>query len=74
MPSYSVTIKQGDHVLHSLENVFVSDPTDVWGVIERLSAEFPTPGLRVIVRDENGDVVIMAGLISADRMKPQIAA
>jgi len=64
MSSYSFTIKQGDLVLHSIENVVLPDPTEAWGFIQELSSQFPSPGLRVIVKDEDGDVVIMAGLVS----------
>lgn len=74
MPSYSFTIKQGDRVLHSLENVVVADPTDAWGVIDQLSQQFTKSGLRVIVKDENADVVIMAGLIIAKSSDAAIAA
>ena len=64
MSSYSFTLKQGDHVLHSIENVMLPDPTEAWGFIQELSNQFPSPGLRVVVKDEDGDVVIMAGLVS----------
>jgi hypothetical protein len=74
MSSYSFTIKQGDRVLHSIENVMLPDPTEAWGFIQELSNQFPSPGLRVVVKDEEGNVVIMAGLMGADRMERQIAA
>ena len=74
MPSYSFSIKQGDHVLHSLENVVVDDPTEAWGVIEDLSAQFPSPGLRVVVKDENDEVIIMAGLLGLAQPEAPIAA
>ena len=74
MSSYSFIIKQGDHVLHSIENVVLPDPTEVWGFVQELSNQFPSPGLRVVVKDEEGDVVIMAGLMGAERIEPQIAA
>ena len=74
MSSYSFTIKQGDHVLHSIENVMLPDPTEAWGFIQELSNQFLSPGLRVVVKDEEGNVVIMAGLMGADRMERQIAA
>ena len=35
MSSYSFTIKQGDHVLHSIENVVLPDPTEAWGSYRR---------------------------------------
>ena len=74
MPSYSFTLKRGDQVLQSIDNVPLQDPADAWGFIEELSRRFPSPGLRVIVKDRDGDIVIMAGLTGLDRSSPQIAA
>jgi len=74
MSSYSFIIKQGDHVLHSIENVVLPDPTEAWSFIQELSNQFPTTGLRVVVKGEDGNVIIMAGLLGTDRPKPQIAA
>jgi len=67
-------LKRGDHVLHSIENVPLPDPTDAWGFIEDLSRQFPSPGLRVIVKDRDGNIVIMAGLTGLERPESQIAA
>ena len=74
MSSYSFTIKQGDHVLHSVEDVLLPDQTKVWGFIQELSNQFPSSGLRVVVKDEDGNAVIMAGLIETDRLQVEIAA
>jgi hypothetical protein len=74
MPGYSFTLKRGDQVLQSIDNVPLHDPADAWGFIEALSRRFPSPGLRVIVKDRDGDIVIMAGLTGLDRSSPQIAA
>ena len=64
MPRFNFAIKRGDAVVHSVENVPLADPAEAWSFIEDLSNQFDTPGLRVIVKDEQGDVVIMAGLVS----------
>ena len=64
MPRFNFAIKRGDVVVHSVENLPLADPADAWSFIEELSNQFDTPGLRVIVKDEDGDVVIMAGLVS----------
>ena len=74
MSSYSFTIKQGDHVLHSVEDVLLPDQTEVWGFIQELSNQFPSSGLRVVVKDEDGNAVIMAGLIGTDLLQAEIAA
>jgi hypothetical protein len=74
MSSYSFIIKQGDHILHSVENVLLPDQTEVWGFVQELSNQSPSSGLRVVVKDEEGNAVIMAGLIGTDRLPAEIAA
>ena len=74
MPSYQFEIKLGDRVLHLLENVSLKVPADAWGVIAELADQFQTPGHRVLVKDEHGSVVIMAGLIGATVSQSQNAA
>lgn len=64
MPRFNFAIKRGDAVVHSVEDVPLRNPADAWSFIEELSSQFDTPGLRVIVKDEDGEVVIMAGLVS----------
>ena len=64
MPRFNFAIKRGDAVVHSVVDVPLGNPADAWSFIEELSNQFDTPGLRVIVKDEYGDVVIMAGLVS----------
>ena len=72
MPKYNFAIKRGDIVIHSLENVPLPDPADAWCVIDRLTSQFAAPGLRVIVKDDEGSVVIMAGLIAPVSMMDAI--
>ena len=74
MTKYNFAIKRGDIVVHSLENVHLTDPADAWGVIDRLTGHFAAPGLRVIVKDDEGSVVIMAGLLSAPNAIEQKAS
>ena len=74
MPSYSLTIKRGDHVVHYVENVPLLDPAEAWCLIDDLASRFDGQGLRVIVKDEDGNVVIMAGLVSANVSRAQTAA
>ena len=74
MPSYHFHIKLCDRVLHSLDNVSLTDPAEAWDVIAELANQFPTPGHRVLVKDEHGNVVIMAGLIGASASEGKTAA
>ena len=64
MPRFNFAIKRDDTVVHSVESVLLPDPAHAWSFIEELSCKFESPGLRVIVKDEDGAVVIMAGLVS----------
>ena len=63
MPRFNFAIKRGDTVVHSVESVPLPDPAHAWSFIEELSSKFGSSGLRVIVKDEDGAVVIMAGLV-----------
>jgi hypothetical protein len=74
MPRFNFAIKRGEAVVHSVEQVPLDDPADAWGFIERLAKQFNAPGLRVIVKDEDGDVVIMAGLMGTSVSESKTAA
>ena len=74
MPSYHFQIKLGDRVLHSLDNVPLTDPAEAWDVIAELANQFQTPGHRVLVKDEHGNVIIMAGLIGSNASESKTAA
>ena len=74
MPSYHFQIKLGDCVLHSLDNVSLTDPAEAWDVIAELANQFQIPGHRVLVKDEHGRDVIMAGLIGANVSESKTAA
>ena len=74
MPSYQFQIKLGDCVLHSLDNVSLTDPAEAWDVIAELANQFQTPGHRVLVKDEHRNVVIMAGLIGNNVSESKTAA
>ena len=74
MLSYHFQIKLGDRVLHSLDNVSLTDPAEAWDVIAELANQFQAPGNRVLVKDEHGSVVIMAGLIGANTSESKTAA
>ena len=65
MPSYSFQIMLGNRVLHSIDKVSLTDPAEAWDVIAELATRFQAPGHRVLVKDEHGHVVIMAGLVIA---------
>ncbi len=74
MPRFNFAIKRGDAVVHSVENVPLKDSAAAWSFIEELSKQFDAEGLRVIVKDEHGDVVIMAGLVSQGNYDRNTAA
>ncbi len=65
MGDYSFEIKRGERVLHSVEGVSLPEPAAAWGLIEDLARKFYAEGLRIVVKDEAGHIVIMAGLVSS---------
>ena len=74
MPKYNIAIKRGDIVIHSLENVPLPDPADAWSVIDSPTSQFACAGLRVIVKDDESTVVIMAGLVGTAQSVSQTTA
>jgi hypothetical protein len=73
MINYSITVLKRDTTLHSLEKVPLERPADAWGLIQKLANQFHGAGLRVVVKDEDGDVVIMAGLAGSSHQNEQLA-
>ena len=74
MADYSFEIKRAERVLHLIERVPLAAPHEAWGVIEDLARRFDGPGLRIVVKDDAGDIVIMAGLMSARNAMERSAA
>ena len=73
MSNYSITILKRDTTLHSLESVSLPSPADAWGLIRELANQFDGGGLRVVVKDEDGHVVIMAGIVGNSHHNEQSA-
>lgn len=65
MADYSFEFKRAERVLHVIERMPLAVPREAWGVIESLARQFDGPGLRIVVKDEAGGVVIMAGLVGS---------
>ena len=74
MADYSFEIKHAERVVHVVERVSLAAPREAWGVIEDLARKFDGPGLRIVVKDEAGDIVIMAGLVRPRNALEQSAA
>ena len=74
MPSYHFHIKLGDRILHSLENIALTDPAEAWDVVAELATLFHTPEHRVLVKDEHGRIIIMAGLVGTHVSERKTAA
>ncbi len=73
MGDYTFEIKRGERVLYSVEGVSLLEPDEAWDLIEDLARKFDAEGLRIVVKDETGNIVIMAGLVSA-RLSPTKSA
>jgi hypothetical protein len=74
MIRYSFTIKRGESVLYVAQDVLIADSTRIWSFIDDIASQFEEPGLRVVVTDDEGRVVIMAGIINPRKGDKRTAA
>lgn len=74
MADYRFEIKRAERELHVIERLPLAAPDEAWGVIQDLARKFNGPGLRIVVKDEAGAIVIMAGLVGARHALEQSAA
>ena len=63
MPTYSVEVKKSERVIRAFKSISFANTEAIWAFIEKLADELDRPGLRVIVKNETDEIVIMAGLI-----------
>lgn len=74
MPKYNFAIKRGDTGIQSLENVPLPKPADPWSFIETLTSQFVAPGVRIIVKHDEGRVLIMVGVLGKSQSVDQGSA
>ncbi len=65
---YDFEVREGDRVHHRVERVALPNMAEAWAIVGDLSRRFDRPGARIMVRDENGGVLIYVGAISAQTM------
>ena len=65
---YDFEVREGDRVRHRVERVALPNMAEAWAIVGDLSRRFDRPGSRIMVRDENGGVLIYVGAIAAQTM------
>lgn len=61
MAVYTVEIKRGDRVINVIPGKKFDDQCEAWRFVEELSYHYDSPGMRVVIKDRNGGVFLMAG-------------
>ena len=74
MPSYDFEVWQGDRALHHVKGVQIEKPAHAWERVGALASRFNLPGCRIAVKDERGDIAILVGARTAQRMLSAEAA
>ena len=74
MARFDFLVRQGERVLHSTVRAEMLDLAAVWHRIDELADQYCTSGVRIIVRDANGETVISMGVLTIQRMRGVEAA
>ena len=73
MTLYTVEIKRGERVIHCEQEKQFSNQEDAWKYVVDLAADFYISGIRVVVKDEEGGILLMAGLNALQHMNETAA-
>ena len=68
MPSYDFEVWQGDRAPHRVKGVELERPAYAWDRTSKLATRFNLPGCRIAVKDERGDLAILVGARTAQRL------
>ena len=74
MPSYDFEVWQGDRALHSVRGAELERLAQAWERIVKLAKRYDQPGCRIAVKDESGEIAILVGARTAQRMLSAQAA
>ncbi len=74
MATYTVEIKRGDRVINVIANREFADQCEAWRFVEELSYHYDSPGMRVIIKDQNGGVFLMAGFATVQGAQQKLAS
>ena len=74
MSLYTVEIKRGDRVINVISGKAFADQCEAWRFVEELSYHYDSPGMRVVIKDQNGGVFLMAGFAAVQNSKQQLAS
>jgi hypothetical protein len=69
MPSYDVEVRRDQRVLQVFRGAELADLDRAWDFVSALSRNWDSPGTRILVRDDRGDVVISIGVVAARKTR-----
>jgi hypothetical protein len=72
--TYTVEIKRGDRVINTIVGKEFSDQIEAWRFVEELSYHYYALGMRVLIKDQNGSVFLMAGFTEAQNVQQKLAS
>ena len=62
MTTYTVEVRRGEKAIHSELGKLFPNQGDAWQYVTELAAQFDIPGLRIVGKNEEGDILLMAGV------------
>jgi hypothetical protein len=65
VPTYSIEVIQGGAVLYRCTGVVIDRLEDAWPLVARIAHKVDAPGARIRVRNQEGKIAIMVGLLTA---------
>ena len=68
MRRYDLEVWQGDNFMHSVKGIHLERPGHAWIHIAGLARRFAVPGCRFAVKNEHGEIAILVGIRTAQRM------
>jgi hypothetical protein len=74
MQSYALEVWQEDNFIHSVKGVDLERPAHAWAHIAGLATRFALPGCRFAVKNGRGEITILIGIRTAQRMLAAQAA
>lgn len=69
MHRYDFEVSRGSRVVYCERGVMLPNDRSAWGHVEIIADQVvTTPGARIRVADENGQIIILTGVVSAQRV------
>jgi hypothetical protein len=65
MQRYDFEVRRGDETIAFQRSIELQTPRALWLRVAELAESVPTPGGRIRVTDQSGDIVILTGIVAA---------